>query len=795
MKRILSFLLITVAVLVFAACNGTTTEPTTDVTTLAPTTVAPTTVAPTTEVPTTEPVALTALQIIGNVEDYYFIDDEIQLGVMFTPVNATNKSVTWSSSDETVATVDQTGLVVCVGVGTTTITVAANSNPTIKAEIEIVVADDVLYGITTDMLNQIPAETNLSRWDVAWGDHPGEFVGDLFDLTNTAELTDVIWRQVNPKSSGSILADAGYGAILNVLETEDDDTAGLAIYNKVSLPEGAESLQVIARGTPNGANGGDPNLSGRGMFRVSLLVPGENGYELNVLTQTTENYPQDGFGWITFEEPPVVDQKDAFLFDITEFAGIENVIVVIEGNDRLDIVGPDDTNLADRVIILAVRIITPEYVYPTLTVEEFEAIANETNLARWDFAWGGQGASASLIDYAGTALPTDTIWRTLSFIESSVIVDAGYGAVLNAFETADDTDAAVAMYNKTNIPANAEKLVVVARGQQVADTLSGQGQFRVLVYHFDGSEYIETVLTVELTASQVAAGMTQDANGYVTFDLPPAVDVDDAFTFDLTGVAGKENALFVIEANDRLDTTSSTEENLADRVLILAVRINLAPDYVYDSLLASDLDALAKETNLARWDFAWGGQGATTTLIDFGGTAVPTDLIWRTTAFNETSVVADAGYGAILNAFEAEDNADAALGMYNKTDISALADKLVVVARGQQVADTLSGQGQFRVRVFYKDGDVYVSSYLDVELTASQVAAGITQDANGYVTFDTPPTIDVDDLFTFDLAALNGITDAIFVIEANDRMDTTGSSGENLADRVLILAVRIIEAL
>ena len=458
MKRILSFLLILVVVLVFAACNGATTEPTTDVTTLAPTTEAPTTEAPTTQGTTEEPVALTSLQIIGNVEDYYFINDEIQLGVMFTPVNATDKSVTWSSSDVAVATVDQTGLVVCVGVGTATITVSANSNSTIEAEIDVVVADDVLYGLTTDMLDQIPAETNLSRWDVAWGDHPGEFVGDLFDLTNTAEVTDVIWRQVNPKSSGSVLADAGYGAILNAFETEDDDVAGLAIYNKVSLPEGAEFLEVVARGTPNGANGGDPNLSGRGMFRVSLLILGDNGFELNVLTQTTENYPQDANGWISFEEPPVVDQKDAFLFDITAFAGVENVIVVIEANDRVDIVGPDDTNLADRVIILAVRIITPEYVYPTLTVEDFEAISNETNLARWDFAWGGQGASSSLIDYAGTALPTDTVWRTLAFNETSVVVDAGYGAVLNTFETVDDADAAVAMYNKTNIPANAESL-------------------------------------------------------------------------------------------------------------------------------------------------------------------------------------------------------------------------------------------------------------------------------------------------------------------------------------------------
>jgi len=45
-----------------------------------------------------------------NINDY-FIDDEVQLGVLFDPVNATDKTVTWSTSNTDVATVTQTGLV------------------------------------------------------------------------------------------------------------------------------------------------------------------------------------------------------------------------------------------------------------------------------------------------------------------------------------------------------------------------------------------------------------------------------------------------------------------------------------------------------------------------------------------------------------------------------------------------------------------------------------------------------------------------------------------------------------
>ncbi len=793
MKKIFGLLFLLVVLMATVACTETTTQDTASTNTTTEETTLTTQETTTTEEQTTTHVDLTSLQIIGTVEDYYFIDDEIQLGVMYNPINASDKGVTWSSSATDVATVTSTGLVTCVGVGSADITVTSDNNAQVSATVTINVEEDVLYGLTETMLNSIPAETDLQRWDVAWGSHPGEYVADLFDLSNTATVEDVIWRQVNPSDSQSVLADAGYGAILNALETEDNDTAGLAIYNKVSFSDDAESLEIIARGTPNGANGGDPSLSGRGMFRVSLLIPTENGYELHILTQSTDNYPQDENGWITYEEPPVVDQKDAFMFDISAFAGIENVIVVIEANDRMDTVGDGGTNLADRVMILAVRIIEPDYIFGSLLAENLDAIASETNLLKWDFAWGGQGTSASLIDFAGTAIDTDMIWRCASYVDSSVIVDAGYGAVMNAFESVDDTDPALAMYNKTSIPANAETLTVVARGQQVADSLSGAGQFRVVVYYKNNDVYESVVLTASLTASQIAAGITQDANGYVTFDVPPTIDVDDAFTFDISALAGISDAIFVIEANDRMDTTSTAGENLADRVLILAIRINVAPSYVFSEYTADALNALVAETNLLRWDFAWGGQGATTSLIDFAGTAISTDIIWRSFAYEASSVIADAGYGAILNAYESDDDTEAAIAMFNKTDISSAATNLVVVARGQQVADSLSGAGQFRVVVYVNNNGVYEATVLTAQLTASQVSAGITQDANGYVTFDVPPTVDVDDLFTFDLSAFAGVTGAIIVVEANDRMDTTSSTGTNLADRILVLAVRIIE--
>lgn len=63
-----------------------------------------------------------------------------QLEATVTPDTTTTKTVTWSSSDETVATVSDAGLVTAVADGTATITCVCSSDPSVKAECEVTVA-------------------------------------------------------------------------------------------------------------------------------------------------------------------------------------------------------------------------------------------------------------------------------------------------------------------------------------------------------------------------------------------------------------------------------------------------------------------------------------------------------------------------------------------------------------------------------------------------------------------------------------------------------------------------------
>jgi uncharacterized protein YjdB len=73
----------------------------------------------------------------------------IQLVAYFTPTDASNRSITWKSSDTTVATVDANGLVTYVGSGKATIIATSVSDPSVTAMCNVTVTIPVT-GLTLD---------------------------------------------------------------------------------------------------------------------------------------------------------------------------------------------------------------------------------------------------------------------------------------------------------------------------------------------------------------------------------------------------------------------------------------------------------------------------------------------------------------------------------------------------------------------------------------------------------------------------------------------------------------------
>lgn len=74
--------------------------------------------------PSTTKVTSVSLGIANQTSKY--VGDQLQLSAVVTPSSVTNYAVKWSSNDNSVATVSNSGLVKCVGSGTVTITAEVN---------------------------------------------------------------------------------------------------------------------------------------------------------------------------------------------------------------------------------------------------------------------------------------------------------------------------------------------------------------------------------------------------------------------------------------------------------------------------------------------------------------------------------------------------------------------------------------------------------------------------------------------------------------------------------------------
>ena len=85
---------------------------------------------------------------VGNTE---------QITATVSPSNATNKSVTWSSSDDSVATVDQSGNVTAVKAGDATITVrTTDGGKTASCSVNVTAAISIIDFILTDGACRVP---------------------------------------------------------------------------------------------------------------------------------------------------------------------------------------------------------------------------------------------------------------------------------------------------------------------------------------------------------------------------------------------------------------------------------------------------------------------------------------------------------------------------------------------------------------------------------------------------------------------------------------------------------------
>ena len=153
------------------------------------------------------------------------VGKSVQATAKISPSNATNKNVTWSSSNESVATVDQTGKITAISAGTAQISVTADDGG-ISAKVTINVTSDIII-------------TNIKMKAVN-GIYVGTPTTPVIEITPTNATNQKLSWSSSDKSvatvdeTGKITGASAGTAIITVKTTDGSDitvTKSITVYN------------------------------------------------------------------------------------------------------------------------------------------------------------------------------------------------------------------------------------------------------------------------------------------------------------------------------------------------------------------------------------------------------------------------------------------------------------------------------------------------------------------------------------------------------------------------------------
>ena len=186
---------------------------------------------------TVDPVSVTGVTL-DETELALYTGGSATLTATVAPDNATDKSVTWSSSDNTVATVDNTGNVTAVGAGNATITVTTEDGK--KTATCTVTVTDKTYTISADT-------TAL--------DFGSAYTGYTQPAAQTVTLTNTGNQQVTVTlpTANDFITTAGTGFTDGSAAIKPGETATFTVQPKAGLSVGTYSENIKVTGTEGAA--------------------------------------------------------------------------------------------------------------------------------------------------------------------------------------------------------------------------------------------------------------------------------------------------------------------------------------------------------------------------------------------------------------------------------------------------------------------------------------------------------------------------------------------------------------
>jgi Zn-dependent metalloprotease/uncharacterized protein YjdB/fibronectin type 3 domain-containing protein len=207
---------------------------------------------------------------LNKTETGLKIGETLGLIASMEPIDASNRNVTWSSSDNSVATVDNKGIVTPTGKGTTTITVTteeggytASCSVTVTKPVKEVILDKTTAGLKVGESTNLTATvspTDASNIEISWSSSNNSIAA--VDDTGRVTATGLGTARITVTA-----ADGGLTANCDIIVFED--------------PDAPASLQAVS--------------AGYNSIKVSWgAVTGASGYEIYRATSSSGTYTKVG---------------------------------------------------------------------------------------------------------------------------------------------------------------------------------------------------------------------------------------------------------------------------------------------------------------------------------------------------------------------------------------------------------------------------------------------------------------------------------------------------------------------